>query len=49
MSTTMNNSESAAPDLVWHLNNISNKEKAADFLRLFERSLCVFSGAVSQL
>ncbi|MFT5693635.1 MAG: hypothetical protein ACI92E_002978, partial [Oceanicoccus sp.] len=45
----MNDSESPAPDLVWNLDNITNKEKAADFLRLFERSLCVFSGAVSQL
>ncbi len=45
----MNNTETPAPDLVWNLDNITNKEKAADFLRLFERSLCVFSGAVSQL
>lgn len=45
----MNNSENTAPDLVWNLDNISDKEKAANFLRLFERSLCVFSSAVSQL
>lgn len=45
----MNNSENAAPDLVWNLDSISDKEKASNFLRLFERSLCVFSGAVSQL
>jgi hypothetical protein len=45
----MNTSENSAPDLVWSLDNISDKEKAASFLRLFERSLCVFSGAVSQL
>jgi len=45
----MNTSDNGTPDLVWNLDNISDKEKAASFLRLFERSLCVFSGAVSQL
>jgi hypothetical protein len=45
----MNTSEKPASDLVWSLDNISDKEKAASFLRLFERSLCVFSAAVSQL
>ena len=45
----MNDNEAPPPDLVWNLNNISDKEKAASFLCLFEQSLCVFSAAVSQL
>jgi hypothetical protein len=45
----MTEHEAPAPDLVWSLDNITHKEKAASFLCLFEQSLCVFSSAVSQL
>ncbi len=45
----MADDDAPAPDLVWSLDNITHKEKAASFLCLFEQSLCVFSSAVSQL
>ena len=35
--------------LIWNLAGIVYKEKAVNFLKRFENSLCVFSGAVSQL
>lgn len=49
MNTNNDLNNTPAPDLIWNLHNIVEKEKAASFLRLFERSLCVFSSAVSQL
>ena len=35
--------------LIWNLHGIRYKEKAVNFLQRFEDSLCVFSGAVSQV
>ena len=49
MDTTTDIATTQTPDLVWNLKHLTEKEKAANFLRLFERSLCVFSTSVSQL
>ncbi|TQV81000.1 hypothetical protein FKG94_09905 [Exilibacterium tricleocarpae] len=35
--------------LIWNLHGIHYKDKAVNFLQRFEDSLCVFSGAVSQV
>jgi len=35
--------------LVWNLGGITYKEQAVSFLKRFEDSLCVFSGAVEQI
>lgn len=45
----MESHDNIAHDLVWNLDQISNKSQAFDFLNRFEESLCVFSSAVSQL
>lgn len=45
----MTATNNVAPDLIWDLGNITNKNQAINFLNRFEQSLCVFSSAVSQL
>jgi hypothetical protein len=38
-----------APDMIWNLNGFEYRERAVNFLKRFERALCVFSGSVHQL
>lgn len=45
----MNKGSETTSDLVWNLDNITDKETAAGFLRQFESTLCVFSNTVQQL
>lgn len=37
------------PDLAWDIASFGNKSRASDFVRMFEQTLCVYSGAVEQL
>jgi len=36
-------------NLVWNLDQISNKLRATNFVMQFKRTLCVYSGPVQQL
>lgn len=36
-------------DLVWNLNSINHNEKAIEFVRQFENTLCIYSSALEQL
>lgn len=37
------------PDLAWDLEEFGNRSRATEFVRNFEHTLCVYSGAVEQL
>lgn len=37
------------PDLAWDITEFGNKRRATDFVKVFEETLCVYSGAVEQL
>ena len=37
------------PDLAWDIEGFGNKRRATDFVKIFEATLCVYSGAVEQL
>ena len=44
------NQEMNAPDhLIWQLNHFNNHQRAINFVKQFQDTLCVFSGPVSQL
>ena len=37
------------PDLAWDLEDFNHRERAADFVRQFESTMCVYSSSVEQL
>lgn len=37
------------PDLAWELDSFGNEQRATEFVKMFEDTLCVYSGAVEQL
>ncbi len=41
--------DSSNPDLAWDLDSFGNRARATEFVRHFEQTLCVYSGAVEQL
>ncbi|MEE4301367.1 MAG: hypothetical protein V2J24_18145 [Pseudomonadales bacterium] len=41
--------DSENPDLAWDLDNFGNRARATEFVKVFEHTLCVYSGAVEQL
>lgn len=45
----MNGSDNDNKDLIWDLDRFKQQQRAAEFIKLFENKLCVFSKSVEQL